>query len=416
MRIVVCPHTLELGGSQLNAIELAAAVRDRGHETIVFAQAGRLAERIDELGLELVPTPRPRGRPSARVMTALAELVRSRRADVVHGFEWTTVLEAYWGPRARSGTPTVATVMSMAVAPFIPRDLPLIVGTEQIAAAERRAGRTEVDVIEPPVDVDDNAPGVVDPEPLRRAVGIDPEALTIVAVSRLAAELKLEGLETAIDAVSALAADRAVQLVIVGDGPARATLEERAAVANRRAGRRIAILTGELLDPRPAYAAADVCLGMGGSALRAMAFAKPLIVQGEMGFWQLLTEESKGRFLADGWYGVGSDRDAGLENLLRELGTVVDDAGRRAKLGSQARDLVVQRFALGRAADRQVQMYARLVASGPIGRRQRLVDGGHSAGGLLAHRVRRRVAATIGRDTADDFNARPVVAPSVPPG
>ena len=40
MRIVVYPHRLEIGGSQINAIELAAAVRDLGHEVIVFGQPG----------------------------------------------------------------------------------------------------------------------------------------------------------------------------------------------------------------------------------------------------------------------------------------------------------------------------------------------------------------------------------------
>ncbi len=414
MKIVVCPHTLELGGSQMNAIDLAAAVRDRGHEVIVFAQPGALAGRIDELGLELVGSPRPRGRPSPRVIAALTALVGDRGADIVHGYEWTTALEGYWGPRVRSGVPVIATVMSMAVAPFIPRDLPLIVGTEQIAVAERRAGRGEVDVIEPPVDVERDAPGSADPEPLRRRHGIDPAALTVVAVSRLAAELKLEGLETAIEAVAKLAADHRIQLVVVGDGPARGALEERAAAVNRHAGRRIVVIAGELLDPRPAYAAADVCLGMGGSALRAMAFARPLIVQGEQGFWQLLTRASAPRFLNAGWYGVGAGRAAGAESLMTQLRPLIGEQARRAELGAYGRGLVVARFALERAAERQLELYERTLAGGTIELRHRLSGGGRSAGGLIAHRFERSLAALLGNARADDFNARPVAALAPP--
>jgi hypothetical protein len=107
MRVVVYPHLLEIGGSQLNAVELAGAVRDLGHEVIVFGQPGPLVERIAELGLEFVAAPRPRGRPAPRVMLALNELVRRRAVDVVHGYEWTAASEAYWGPRARLGVPAV---------------------------------------------------------------------------------------------------------------------------------------------------------------------------------------------------------------------------------------------------------------------------------------------------------------------
>jgi L-malate glycosyltransferase len=410
MKAVVCPHTLELGGSQLNAIELAAAIRDRDHEVIVFARPGMLAERITELGLELVISPRPRGRPSPRVIAALTELVRDRKADVVHGYEWTTILEAYWGPRVRSGVPVAATVMSMSVAPFIPSDLPLVVGTEQIAAAERRTGRRDVTVIEPPVDLEQNAPGAVDPREFRRRHRIDPGALTIVAVSRLAAELKLEGLEAAIDAVATLSEDHAIQLVIAGDGPARSVLEERAAAANRRAGRRVVVLTGELSDPRPAYAAADVCLGMGGSALRAMAFAKPLIVQGERGFWKLLSPASQEAFLNAGWYGVGSGTEAGTGRLIGEMAPLIGDASRRAAFGAHARELVVARFGLDAAADRQLEIYSRIIAGGPIAPRRRLAGGGRSARGLVVHRVGRALASARGRGAADDFNAQPLAA------
>jgi glycosyltransferase involved in cell wall biosynthesis len=411
VKIVAYPHVLELGGSQLNAIELAAGVRDLGHEVIVFGQPGALEHRIGELGLEFVAAPKPRGRPSPNVMSALADLVRTRGIDVVHGYEWTTAVEAYWGARFRLGVPAVATVMSMAVAPFIPRDMPLVVGTEQIADHERRLGRSAVSVIEPPVDVAHNAPGAADPEAFRREFDLDPEALTVVCVTRLAAELKLEGVEAAIDAVASLRPAVPLQLVIVGDGAMREALEARAAEANARAGARAVVLTGELRDPRPAYAAADVCLGMGGSALRAMAFGKPLIVQGEQGFWELMTPQTLDQFTWTGMYGVGPGAAHGADRLAGLLRGLAADPARRAELGAFSRRTVVDRFSLARAARKQTDLYAQAVAQRracPL--RRWTTTGAASMLQLTAYRTKRKVGRTLRLASLDDFNSKPVAA------
>lgn len=408
MRIVVYPHRLEIGGSQINAIELAGAVRDLGNDVIVFGQPGALVERVTAMGLEFVPAPQPRGRPSPKVMRALRSLVDERAVDVVHGYEWTTALEAYWGPRARDGVPAVATVMSMAVAPFLPLDMPLAVGTEQIADHERAAGRCSVTVIEPPVDVVHNAPGAADTVGFCRTHELDPHALKVVCVSRLAAELKLEGLLAAVDVAGRLAASTGMQLVIVGDGPGRAEVAAAAERANGVAGRRAVVLTGELRDPRPAYATADLSLGMGGSALRAMAFGRPLVVQGERGFWGLLTPDTVDRFLWTGWYGIGEGREHGsarLEGILRGL---LADPARRATLGAYARHLVEERFSLQAAAARQIEIYERALAAAPRRRREWLAPGGSSVCRLAAYRMQSRLDQVRGRLSADDFNAKAV--------
>lgn len=410
MRVVVYPHVLELGGSQYNAIELAAAVRDLGHEVVVFGQPGPLTRRIAELDLEFVAAPRPRGRPWLPIMHALDRLVSARGIDVVHGYEWTTALEAYFGPRTRRGVPAVATVMSMSVAPFIPLDMPLVVGTEQIAAHERELGRGLVSVIEPPVDTVHNAPGAADGAAFAREHGLDADAITVVCVQRLVAELKLEGLLAAVEAAGRLAGRVPIQLVVVGDGVSRGLLEERAGAVNAAAGRRVVVLTGELHDPRPAYAAADIALGMGGSALRAMSFGTPLVVQGEQGFWELLTPDTEAQFLWTGWYGIGAGAEEGADRLEAILGPLAEDAGRRAVLGARSRDLVEERFSLRHAADVQLDLYERALAGRPLRRRASLAPGGTAAARLVAHRSRRRLDDLRGRASADDFNARPVAA------
>ena len=50
--------------------------------------------------------------------------------------------------------------MSMAVAPFIPKSMPILVGTQEILKAEQEFGRTLAALLEPPVDLDANNPSV----------------------------------------------------------------------------------------------------------------------------------------------------------------------------------------------------------------------------------------------------------------
>src|SRR5687768_16948850 len=88
MKVLLYPHSMEVGGSQLNAIQLAGAIRDRGHEVIVLSEPGPLVERVKKLAIEHVELPSHRGRPSRKVIRIISDLVRRRDIDVVHGHEW----------------------------------------------------------------------------------------------------------------------------------------------------------------------------------------------------------------------------------------------------------------------------------------------------------------------------------------
>ena len=407
MRVLVYPHDLGPGGSQLNAVELAAAVRDLGHEVVVFGEPGPLIVRVEQLGLAFVPAPPASVRPSPARVRALRAVVRERRIDVVHTYEWPPAVDAQLavlGTRASA----ICTVMSMSVAPFLPRTMPLVVGTHQIRDTEVERGRTDVWVIEPPVDTVHNAigaPGVDRPLPV--PVESRLQAPLVVIVTRLVEELKLEGVLCAIDVVPTLIPQ--VQLLIVGDGPAAPAVTEAATVANAAAGREAVVLAGHLPDPRPAYSAATVVLGMGGSALRAMAFGKPVVIQGERGFWETLTSETESYFLRQGWYGVGAAASEGPARLRAALEPLLADHDRRVRLGERGRDLVRTRFSLTAAAERQVGIYdeIRLRRTNPWG--SSVTETGRATALFGVHAVRRKVRRHRGQG-ADDFNRETAVA------
>lgn len=414
MKILVYPHELGVGGSQLNAIEIAGAVNRLGHETIILGHPGPLLQRVSELGLEFVALPKTRRRPSPAAIGAIRKLAVARNIHILHGYEWPPALECYLAAGRLDHSVAVSTVMSMAVAPFIPAHVPLSVGTHQIAAVERSRGRSAVSVVEPPVDTDSNRRGLLlGKETFVRKWQIDMNLHVVVIVSRLAHQLKLEGILAAMEAVALLADSLPIQLVIVGDGPARTEVATRAAQLNERTGRQAVIVTGELADPRPAYDTADVVLGMGGSVLRAMAFGKPVVVQGEAGFWKLLDSSSLDEFLWQGWYGVGGGSETGVGELVRILEFLLPQRQLQEELGVMGENLVNSRFSLTAAARLQVSLYeaAWSSQSEDIPRWSELA----ALGQYASYEGRRILNRVLGREAeADDFNARPAAGSVAP--
>ena len=407
MRILVYPHDLNMGGSQMNAIELAAAVRDLGHHCVVYGRRGVLCDRIRELDLEFIASPDPGRRPSVRVARDLREVAAHRGIDVIHGYEWPPGLEAGIASRRWPSVASVCTVMSMAVAPFIPRWMPLIVGTAQIAAYERANGRPVVHLLEPPVDLHHNKPMAESALTAFRNSWSLHHRPIVACVGRLATELKAEGVLAAIDVAGRSAAGpNRFHLLLVGDGPARPLIESAAADVNRRAGENIVVLTGELSDPRPAYAVADVVLGMGGSALRSLAFSKPLIVQGEHGFYKTLSPATSDIFLWQGWYGVGEGSSVGSAKLAAELDPLLRSEDERRRLGEFGRELV-ERFSIERAAEKQLQIYRETVDATRCGSSIQFEDL-RAGSAFVTHYAKKKAARLTGHRQADDFNAHPV--------
>jgi len=369
VKILVYPHRLDVGGSQINAIELAGAVRDRGHDVVVLAMRGPLRGMVADLGLPMWDVPWLRGtRPSLRVARLIASIVGDEGIDVVHAWEPNPCVESFAGATVVRGVPVVGSLMGFWVPRFLPRPMFLTVGTDEMRSRPQVRERGRVELLEPPIDVEANHPRhpAVD---FRKRYRLDGELL-IVLVSRLAGHLKLEGIERAMRAVGAISSSVSVRLAVVGDGEQASRVRALADELNATASSTVITLTGELLDPRPAYAAADLVIGMGSSSLRAMAFGKPVIVVGERGFSEIVEPSTVGRFLSGGFYGLG-DGDISPMRLADQIRRLAADAALRADLGSFGRSLVEERFALAASAARLEDLYRRAVAE-PILARSRV--------------------------------------------
>ena len=131
-------------------------------------------------------------------------------------------------------------------------------------------------------------------------------------------------------------------------------------------------MTGALQDPHPAYAAADIVLGMGGSAIRGLAHGKPVIVLGAGGFALSYEPATIEHFRREGFYGEGVDGDP-VEALGRQIRELHENPARRQELSVFALEEAATRFGLDAAADSLEAIYRSAVASPPR-RATRLAD------------------------------------------
>jgi len=158
-----------------------------------------------------------------------------------------------------------------------------------------------------------------------------------------------------VDAVRLLGRELSLRFIIVGDGVARAELQAKADSVNTALGRPVVLLAGEMLDPRAAYSAADVIVGMGGSALRGMAFGKPVIVVGEEGFSAPFTPKTAAMFLHGGLYGRGTG-DPGNARLAAHIREFALRPEQLPALGQAARRFVVEHFSIETVAGQLEKM------------------------------------------------------------
>lgn len=358
MRIVVYPATMEMGGSTVNALELAARVQARGHEVVVYGDDDVLVDMAGSLGLEWVAAAPRRGWPSHTDVRRLTRMVREREVDVLHAYEGGPALDAAFVGALVPRVAQVTTVMSMSVPYDLPRAADLFVGTHELWE-QQRALRPRVRLMEPPIDTEANRPK--DPVGARQRMGVAPGATCLAVVCRLTDDLgKLPGVLDAVRAVDGLvAAGHELQLLVAGGGEGLGALRAAAASVNARHGRDVVLAPGPLLDPRDAYDAAHLALGMGSSALRAMSFGTPLVVQGDRGFWRLFDHASAPDFARTGMYGVGG---AGVADLTAILLGLLADRATWSDLGARGRTVVEERYSLDAATDLLLEAYAAALA------------------------------------------------------
>ena len=389
LSVVIGLEGLALGGCPINALDLGRALRERGHRVNVFAidEDVRVPllpyARQSGFDVELLPT---RSGTASRAWQ-IRRFAGQHDADVVHVFApWLGAAACIAMGSRRRGIAVVTNWMMNNVN-YVPRRTPMVVGTRSMQqdAEEWHTGR--VWLMEPPVDVRGELAGREGAHAFRTEYGVGDDDITAVIVGRIDSHMKAEGIRNAIGAVALLDEPR-LRLVLVGDGNAFEEIQREAERVNRQLGRRAVIMTGAIYDPRPAYAAADIALAMGGSALRALTHGKPLIVLGENGFARQFKPATLDYFLQHGYYGDEvTDRPV---ELMRGMLAQLLDADRRKELGEFGREFVQSRFALDLTAERLEGIYRRELSEAED-RPRRSFDAAKVLARALAHQALQRL-------------------------
>lgn len=373
MRVLVHLNSLELGGTQINAVDFADELRGRGIVSILVGDSRSAGEgpsladyaRTRDVRVEAYE-PEPGMLAHARQLRRMADELS---VDLIHVYGmWGAARPTYWGPSLFGRLPWAQTVYEMTVTPVVHRHMPLVVGTgylvEELAG---RPGRTIL--VSPPVDLDADAPDTARGGAFREEHGLGDGPLLGI-VSRLDSRMKATAIEVASEAMRDLAEADAT-LFIVGGGDAEDRLRAVANEVNEAVRRPAVRLLGPMSDPRSAYAAADVVLGMGGSAARALAFGRPLIVQGEAGWSQLFEEDSAASLARSSFWSPIRPHDP-VSDLVTIARPLLADSARREGLSRFGREFAVGRFGLEAMSDRMAQFYS--AALGSYGRREWLLD------------------------------------------
>ena len=337
MRVLVLFKNLEIGGAQIDGLTLAKALARAGHEVYAAGPTGPLCSDFGDV-VHVDVGDRP---PALARYRRLVGAIRRLHPDLIHAIGEHQIVEAHVAAVLAGGCPVSGSLMSARLPWTIPAETPVTVATPQLAAFSRRWRSNSPLLVLPPIDVDPNT------EPID---GVWPEGVVkILLVSRLVRVFKEEAIRRSIEAVGAI---DGCHLAIVGDGPERDHYEQ---IAERFAPGRVSFV-GAMLDPTPAFAAADIVLGSGGSLIRGLAYGKAGIALGRDGFVARVDTASTDVLVEQGFYGAGD----GAENpdpLLAMLDAIVADDALRGELGEHGAALVAERFHI----DAQIDDFARFV-------------------------------------------------------
>lgn len=382
-RIAQIVTRMDVGGVPDHVMTLTRGLVRRHDVTLVTGEVdGRHAEALARMNVEIVRLPFARlpepGR-DVRLVRALAALMRERNFDVVHTHMSKAALAGAVAARLVRPRPvlvnTAHNLGSIALSqPVLRRlfrlyDRALLGGATDAVIVVSEAIRREVlrlGVVDaarlhavPNGILADRFAVASGMAAVRRAeFGVGHGDTLVVTVARL---VWFKGLETLIDATAGLCRRwPRLRLVIVGDGPLRATLEQR--VAERGMTDRV-IFAGErgdvpaILEAADIFALSSVSEGMPISILEAMAARLPVVATSVGGVPELVAAEETGLLVP------ARDADA----FAAALEKLVAAPALRRGFGAAGRDRLDRCFSPSAMVERTAALYATLLRREPLG-------------------------------------------------
>jgi glycosyltransferase involved in cell wall biosynthesis len=392
IKIVRVIARLNMGGPALHVAYLTEGLTRRGYDTTLVA--GSLARgedsmafvanargvevvQIDELGREISPLrdlmatirlarlirkERPQilhthTAKAGTVGRVAARLAGSRKPPiVVHTFHG-HVLRGYFGPvrtllfRLLERWLAAGTTALIAVSPQVRDDLVSL----GVAPRERFV------VIRLGIELDERvAPEEDGRGESRRYLGIPGDRFAVGWIGRMTAVKRTDDVLIAFKSLRDSGVDAV--LCMVGDGPDRLPLEQR---AQELGVARDTVFLGYQEDVAPFYAAFDVLVLPSGNegtpvtVIEALAAERPVVATRVGGVPDVVRDGEDGFLVEAG----------ATEDLADRLGRLARDPALRARMGKKGRERVLPRYAVKRLVDDVDELYRSLLSAGGVRRR-----------------------------------------------
>ncbi len=366
IRILHVVPDLEVGGLQSGLVHLVNGLPRDGfhHEVCCLHEAGRFRDRLPPV----VRVHELRaGWHDPRAAIRLARVIRRLRPEIVHARNWSTWPDSVVATALARGGRLIFSLHGWDTdAPVRPLRAwacrRLSRHTDHLCSVSRHAARLfaaetgldprRFEILPNGVDIARFAPRD-DRAAVRGELGIEPDALVIGTVGRLAA-IKDYSLLMWATAVLIRGTGARCRLLVVGDGDERSFLEalaRRLGIADRVdfVGWREDV--DRLLGAMDLFAMTSRREGMNNAILEAMATGLPVVATAVGGTPEMIEDGRHGRLVPPG------DPSA----LVRALKALLDDASLRRQMGEMARLRVAWRFSLDSTLARYAWMYRRLL-------------------------------------------------------
>jgi glycosyltransferase involved in cell wall biosynthesis len=368
LRVVHCLDSLEVGGTELNAVRtLEQLDRDRFDPVLMCLRAeGALRTRVEQAGVPLVEFPISGllSRSAAREAARFTRFLRKHRVDVVHAHDQYNNLFACAAARL-AGVPLIIGSRRWSVAHMqtryrVANALGLrfahVVLTNSSALASELSdadGIAPSRIVTISNFVDDRAFDILDDAGRRSALaalGVPPGAIVLGVVARL---VPVKDHATLLRAFAKLAQSwPALHLVVVGDGPLRSDLERDA--VGRGLGHRVhfAGLRPHLPNPNGMFdfsVLSSVSEGFPNSVIEAMAAGRPIVATAVGGTVDAVEDGRTGLLVPAG------DADA----LAAAIASLLRDPTRARTLGDAARQAARSRYQASTVMSQLGRVYER---------------------------------------------------------
>jgi len=224
----------------------------------------------------------------------------------------------------------------------------------------------------------------VDPGGLAAELGLRPDTMKIVSVSRLDHPISLPA-HALIQAAETLAMSWPIEIIIVGDGDDFAAVKAGAEEVNKRAGQKSRLkteqgaklkheqkqkpgqeyklihVTGQRTDINKFLAIADVFVNCARASLEAMSAARPVILAGGAGYMGIFNEETKAEAIKTNFTCRGYEPATGPQ-LAADISALLSmPQDERANLGAMGREMVKNLYSLERMATDSIDVYEEML-------------------------------------------------------